>query len=406
MNAVALPVAGVWSRQWEEDPIGDSDGADRTTLVLWVQTPSGVYIDLRLPQDSPGWSLDAAQAAGIVPRPSAIGVTSTTASNDPVAIKNRASLIQHIEILCRQKSFAGVLDYQVGDTTDGTALRQDSILAQLATERLSSSDGGLGLCTCFWRRDLDYQPPSGGLDVGVCASEAPTDDSGAVLLRETGIDASYAEGWLRSLHTHQGPFMALELVEEWVESRISGLSGDTVSRSGYWVRAGNTFAYAIGRPTTVQTALALNCPERCASIPTQCVGKSLFEAANHLVQDESQQLDLVRCYVAVAGQVVAQGEGELWEIQFSTNPELVGCALCSSTSGDDAKEALVCSSLRQVPSNCEELGTSRLVDQCWSIEGTAAVHSGLAEVAARRRWRLLELDGCRLPLACRGLKHP
>jgi hypothetical protein len=406
MNAVALPVAGAWSRQWEEDPIGDSDGADRTTLVLWVQTPSGVYIDLRLPPDSPGRSLDAAQAAGIVPRPGAIGATPTTTSNDPVAIKNRATLIQHIEILCRQKSFAGVLDYQVGDTTDGTALKQDSILAQLATERLASSDGGLGLCTCFWRRDLDYQPPSGGLDVGVCASEAP-EASSTVLLRETGSDASYAEGWLRSPHTHQGPFMALELLEEWVESRISGLSGDTVSaavpRSGYWVRAGDTFAYAIGRPTTVHAALALNCPEGCASIPTQCVGKSLFEAANHLVQDESQQLDLVRCYVAVAGQVVAQGEGELWEIQFSTNPELVGCALCSSTLGENA---LVCSSLRRVPSSCEELETSLLVDQCWSIEGTTALHSGLVEGAARRRWRLLELDGCRLPLACRGLKHP
>ena len=41
-NDTCRIVAGVWKRLWEEDPLGDSAGADRDTLVLWTQTPCGV----------------------------------------------------------------------------------------------------------------------------------------------------------------------------------------------------------------------------------------------------------------------------------------------------------------------------------------------------------------------------
>jgi hypothetical protein len=84
----------------------------------------------------------------------------------------------------------------------GQALAKDKILANLARQSSLDDDDGVGridLCTCFWRRDLDFQPPSGRLDIGVCASEMParTTTDGAVFMRETGDDASYAEGWRR-----------------------------------------------------------------------------------------------------------------------------------------------------------------------------------------------------------------
>lgn len=143
-----------------------------------------------------------------------------------------------MDIILRQKSFAGIIDYKAGDTTSsGDAVKKDEILAKLAAERKEDAKGST-LCTCFWRRDIDYQPPSGGLDIGVCASQVLAEEDGSVLLRETGDDASYAEGWFRLPHTNKGPFMALELLEE------DGKAG----RVGYWVRSGNRFAYAIGRP--------------------------------------------------------------------------------------------------------------------------------------------------------------
>ena len=37
-------LASFWERMFmlEEDPLGDSEGAGRDTLVLWTQTPCGV----------------------------------------------------------------------------------------------------------------------------------------------------------------------------------------------------------------------------------------------------------------------------------------------------------------------------------------------------------------------------
>jgi hypothetical protein len=108
-----LPVAGVWQRSWEEDPLGDSQGADRDTLVLWTQSrDSGIYVDIRLPIDSPGRSLEAAAAAGIKPRPSAL-VATCFQQKDKLSAKL-------IDVMLQQKSFAGVINYSIGDTTSGT----------------------------------------------------------------------------------------------------------------------------------------------------------------------------------------------------------------------------------------------------------------------------------------------
>jgi hypothetical protein len=107
-------VAGVWQREWEEDPLGDSQGADRDTLVLWTQArDSGIYVDLRLPLGSPGRSLEAARSAGIQPRPSALAATSMGQQDKLFGAGDL------LDLLLAQKSFAGVIQYSVGDTTNG-----------------------------------------------------------------------------------------------------------------------------------------------------------------------------------------------------------------------------------------------------------------------------------------------
>ena len=237
-------VAGLWKRLTEEDPIGDTANADRNTTVLWTQSAtSGIYVDIRLPKDSPGLSLQSAK--DFPKRPGALA-----------GGMDYKLLASHLDVLTRQKSFAGVLDVKVGDTTDGQALAKDAVLKKLADDPKAL----IPLCVCFWRRDLDYQPPTGGLDVGVCASAAAVTD-GHLLLRETGDDASYAEDWSRPVTTSEGPFMALQLV-------------DDDNRVGYWVRAADCFAYAVGRPTSTEAGSSARVRE--------CVGKSLAEAAQEL----------------------------------------------------------------------------------------------------------------------------
>lgn len=350
-----LPVAGVWSRQWEEDPLGDSENADRDTLVLWTQASQGVYVDIRLPKGSPGYSIAAAREIGISPRPAALCAIGFTQDS-------KAKL--KLDVLMRQKSFAGILDYKVGDTTSsGDALAKDHELAVLAKD---NSKGSMELCTCFWKRHIDYQPPTGGLDIGVCASGSPDPDDGSILLRETGEDASYAEGWLRQKNlSSDGPFLALELVSE---------NGLTDARKGYWVRAGMDFAYAVGRPLSASAAQSLGCPEFSSELSC-CIGKSLSEALKDPTSQtlsSSDLFDVVGSYVAVAGQIEGSSS---YRIMTSTNPELVGCILCS----DNNDVALLCSSLSRVD------GSNDIVEQMIG--------------QTRRRWRIVERVGCDLPLA-------
>ena len=154
-----------------------------------------------------------------------------------------------VDVLYRQTSFAGQLQYTEGDTTSEEALAKDAPLAQLAQVASSKNgnNGAIGLCTCFWRRAIDYQSPSGGLDIGVCA---PPNTDGSIDLRETGDDASYAEGWHRLPHSNEGPSFAL--------TPISG-NGE---RTGFWVRTGNYFAYAIGPPKDSDAAKTSGCHEQ------------------------------------------------------------------------------------------------------------------------------------------------
>ena len=354
-----LPVAGVWLRKFEEDPLGDEAGADRSTLVLWTQSASsGIYVDIRLPLGSPGRSVEEAQKVGIVPRPSAIAANGF--SNDAKRILLGQDGV--LDIILRQKSFAGIIDYKDSDTTSsGDAVKKDEILAKLAAERKEDSKG-LTLCTCFWRRDIDYQPPSGGLDIGVCASEVLAEEDGSGLLRETGDDASYAEGWFRLPHTNKGPFMALELLEE------DGKAG----RVGYWVRAGNRFAYAIGRPKDSEAESASKVC-RGSHIISTCVGEVLSDAISAISKESSDVLDIAGSYLCACGEISSE---EAWMINHSTNPELVGCSIV----GDLEKESLCCSQI------ADSSGGKDIIEQV------------LIGGSIKRRWKIVELDGCTLPL--------
>lgn len=355
-----LPVAGVWLRKFEEDPLGDEAGADRSTLVLWTQSASsGIYVDIRLPLGSPGRSTEESQKASIVPRPSAIAANGFSDDAKKILLGQDGA----VDIILRQKSFAGIIDYKVGDTTSsGDAVKKDEILAKLAAERKEDAKG-LPLCTCFWRRDIDYQPPSGGLDIGVCASEVLAEEDGSVLLRETGDDASYAEGWFRLPHTDKGPFMALELLEE---------DGKTGSRVGYWVRAGNRFAYAIGRPKDSEAESAFKIRKGSHIIST-CVGKVLSEAISAISKEATQMLDLAGSYLCACGEINSE---EAWIIKHSTNPELVGCSIV----GNLEKEKLCCSQITH------------------TSDGGNVIEQILVGGSMKRRWKVVELDGCTLPL--------
>jgi len=317
----ASPVAGVWSREWEQDPLGDEANGDRTTLVLWIQSAlSGVYIDLRLPLTSPGLSQTSAQAAGIVPRPSAIaGVGLSTDAKTSLLSKQDL-----VDALVRQKSFAGHLKFEFGDKTDSKeALKKDPILASLAAQKSAI----IPLCTCFWRREFDIQPPVGSLDIGVCASEVSPRSDGSLFMRETGQHGSYAEGWVRQANTERGPFLALQLVQEEHD-------GMQATRKGFFVRAGNQFAYAVGRPTNNKLSVELQF----------AVEKSLAEAVSRW--DNESILDIaIGTYIALAGEVV----DTYWMIRHSTQPELVGCKLV----GDLETDNLCCSNFRKIGEMCQ-----------------------------------------------------
>jgi hypothetical protein len=357
-------VRGVWRRLFEEDPIGDTDGADVTTLVLWTQAPkTGIYVDIRLPKESPGRSKDAAVASGYQPRPEALQGVGLLTGN---SAKNC-----HLEILSKQKSFAGVLERTLGDTTSGDALTKDTILAQLANNA-ASSPTSLKLSTCFWRRDIDYQPPTGGLDIGVCASE-PENPDGSIDLRETGDDASYAEVWHRLPQSNVGPSFAFKLLSE-----------NNIERVGYWVRTGKFFAYAIGRPTDSEKAKALHCHEKSPELkgPT-CTGKSLHEAIASIEKDVEYQLLLLGSYIAVAGEIEENtnngGDGSCcWKILHSTDPGLVGCNLVDDTIG---------------PLSCSTISTTNEYNRENLLEGDTITQIVTGNLQKIRQWKVIELAG-------------
>jgi len=355
-------VRGVWQRQFEEDPLGDSENADRDTLVFWTQAPqSGIYVDIRLPKGSLGRS-DTARRNGI--------------EKDPTALQARGMNLpnlspEDLSILLRQKSFAGILQFSMGDNTNSKqAVAKDQILADLA-KAATTNPSAMPLCTCFWKRHIDYQPPSGRLDIAVCASAPPNAD-GSADLRETGDDASYAEGWHRLSGSAQGPYWAFQLLTE-----------DGLPRSGYWARTGKYFAYAIGRPQDTVTAKQLGCTATSARVQG-CVGKSLDVAVQGLLGDDSDNapstesiLPLIGTYVCVFGEVVApSGATERttrWKILHSTDPRLVGCELFGSA-----------------PDSCSTINSEK--DSNHPIQEGDVLCQTVVLGGCVRRWKVVEVD--------------
>jgi len=348
-------LAGVWERQWEEDPLGCAeDLIDRTTRVVWTQSPCGIYVDLRLPAGAPGTQ------------------SSRTRDKRPEALLARGFdngdyTEEELTVLLQQKSFAGRLQCSLGDTSNGQALKEDKILADLA----KSNAGPLPLCTCFWIREIDYQPPTGGLDIGVCAS-SPMKADGTVDMRETGDDASYAEGWRRTVGTSKGPFVALELVSE-----------DGKERKGFWVRTGNRFAYAVGRPEDAASAASLGCNPLSSKVK-DCKSKSLAHAVKFLANDKDEEIAIALSYVAIVGQVEDNGS---WRIDASNLAELVGCILI----GGNEMEQFCCSTLSVASDKSQTgVGEGTLVDQKIPTKNNSDVV---------RRWKIVELSSsAALPL--------
>eukprot|EP00934_Nitzschia_sp_Nitz4_P002350 Nitzschia sp. Nitz4//scaffold10_size219509//175817//176872//NITZ4_001454-RA/size219509-processed-gene-0.146-mRNA-1//-1//CDS//3329532998//2350//frame0 len=336
-------LGGVWQRQSEEDPIGDHENADRDTLVWWIQAPkSGMYVDIRLPLGAPGRR-----------------VVKEGSHRDPSALEARGLSFSpnlsetDVELILRQKSFAGYLHYSVGDTTSGQALKADDCLRELA-DNATEHQLALKLCTCYWERAIDYQPPTGELDIGVCASSSPNDD-GSIDLRETGSDGSYAEDWHRLPGSNGGPSFAAQLVSE--------------HRAGFWVRTGQYFAYAIGRPTNTSFAAQLQCHEASAQIHQQ-VGPSLIENLRQLGNDPLVQLQVSGTYVCVCGEITGSGE---WMIRYSTHPDLLGTVLAGPG-----------------PYSCSSISATSFGGQpCLGAEFIQT----LTPSGSQRRWKVLECEG-------------
>jgi hypothetical protein len=227
---------------------------------------------------------------------------------------------------------------------------------------------------------LDFEPPAVRLVIGVCASEIPSaveKIDGSVLLRETGDDASYAEGWRRLPGTCTGPFMALELVSE---------NGN--ERSGYWVRAGNRFGYAVGRPKDAAAATVLQCSLQSPTIQ-ECIGKSLVNAIQPVLDSHPEQaLVAVACYLCVAGEI-DEATGQ-WRIMHSTNPELVGCLLVQNKTDGGSNEiddSLCCSRLVSKDAAAVSV-VGETVDQILQDADGADV---------MRQWKIAELTDGSIP---------
>jgi hypothetical protein len=389
-------LAGVWTRLWEEDPLG-SGVLDRDTFVQWTQSPSGIYVDLRLPNNAPGLSLESATAAGYTPNPAGLSTSAAAAAaaiafilqDDQESTTKGQQQQQQRHVLLSQKSFAGRLTMAWGATTirshNNNSNDDDdddnNNVSHKTLEMLQTIDPHLGLlwsqsqdaaaiplCTCYWKRQIDYRPPSGGLDVGICISTTnKMEDDGSVEIRETGEDGSYAEGWYRLPGTASGPFMALELCTD-----------QGVSRNGYWVRAGNRFAYAIGRPNTEESCRTLNC-EPGSSLLSSQIGRSLDDVISDNHDNNVDPIRQVLSYVAVVGTI--QEDDGSWLIESSSRPDLVGCTLIDKNPGP-----FTCSIL----THKETVGNDMYVTQVSkNTETNSTWH---------RVWKVCEIQGFELPM--------
>lgn len=109
-NSNTPALAGVWQRVFEENPLDDTAGANRDTLVLWTQAPeSGIYVDLRLPKNSPGRAIVGACCP---PCPSAVAATGMTEAAKKQILLNRDT--RYYDALLQQKIFCGRARFAIG----------------------------------------------------------------------------------------------------------------------------------------------------------------------------------------------------------------------------------------------------------------------------------------------------
>jgi hypothetical protein len=337
-------------------------------MVLWTQTPlSGIYIDIRLPRASPGRGdhKDTNDKSNIVFDKNPVAIRASGPLVLPANMLNLQNKQDLLIKLAKIKSFAGVLKCHTGDVTSGTALEKDTALLDCC----NNEEAPLKLCTCLWERKIDYQPPSGGLDVGVCASSSKQSTDGSMNIRETGEDASYAEGWHRLPFTFQGPFLAMELISEEIRSNDENASRHQ-HRQGFWVRAGSSFAYAVGRPAAIDDLVKRH------------IGKTLMEIMEETMS-EDEKLNILGQYVGLFGEI----QNGKWEILHSTNPSLVGCCLVGTDLMMNTKsEMMCCSTLRKS-------GITACVGDC--VEQVLCGDGN--DNVFIRTWKVMELNGCAIP---------
>ena len=218
-------LSGLWKRTLLALPDGY---VDTTTTVFWLQGPA-CYADLRQPSGRPDFS--AVSCLRDLERP-------------------------QIEWMAQQECFAGRLE------ADGAVFE--------------------------WRRDLDYQPKTGGADAGRLSFDGD-------LLVEEGRDVPYVEHWRRAGDA-SSPCVGVRLREA------------TGERLGVIVRVGEVFMAARGRPRTIAGQDRL--PDRIGS------AKDLIEAQ-----------DLVDMEVSF-GVICAEG----WFIERSSLPFREGVRFSASHS--------------------------------------------------------------------------
>ena len=357
-------LAGVWHRLLEETPpLARGGKQDRSTVVLWTQSKSGYYVDLRLPLLHPGRSdnvfVPVSKAARtsqqgkritdsslITPRPSALAANGYSPQAKQILLSKTDSM-DVVDVLLATQSFAGMLTVEPGDTTpQKLAQLHDPILEQLSTQSTRScthqSSLPPPLFTCHWQRHVDYQPPAKRQDIGVCSPQLPPAADGSFLLRETGDDASYAEDWLRlaSASASSKPTMMAAVLQS-----ENGL--EEGARQGYWIWTDNRFAYAIGYPKSAQHARQVGIPVAACEVSKAEPGTMLKDLLPQLVNEaltdcESKQnaLDILGSYVCVAGKVIPENDksARQWIIDYSTHAELLGCTFLNEGDCCDTKD--------------------------------------------------------------------
>lgn len=230
------PVPDYYLGVWQRLSLESAAGVDTATRVYWLQTPV-LHADIRVPADRPDFSAKQ-------------GLQDLS--------------IGELRLLSRQQGFAGV-----------TLVEGD---------------------TCLWRRHIDYQPPTGGRDIGRMAF-----DNDRIV--EDGLESSYREVWQR-LPDGMGETIALRFLE----AHVSG--GLAVPRKGYLVASGDYFIFARDRAAMLPKAPSL--------------AALLAESDSSLSRD--QIIDILDFEISFGRR---QGGDAPWEIQLSTLPFREGQALFS-----------------------------------------------------------------------------